>query len=108
MAVGGKSVDDHTMMKAADDKSGCRQRSTRHNILRRPAPLLCLDDTFVAVVAIVVNDDDSDDGGAPPSMLPEAAAAVDDVVVVVIRILDGCRPRRGGRTTRLPGSGGGS
>jgi len=97
------------MMKAADDKSGCRRRSRRHNILRHPAPLLCLDNTFVAIVAVVVNDDDDgDSGGVPPSTLPEAAAAVVDVVVVVIRILDGRRWRRGGQTTRLPGKGGGS
>ena len=97
------------MMKAADDKSGCRQRSRRHNILRRPAPLLCLDNTFVAIVTVVVNDDDDKDGdGVPLSTLPEAATAVIDVVAVVIRILDGRRPRRGRRTMRLPGGGGGS
>ncbi len=93
------------MMKAADDKLGCRQRSRRHSILRHLAPLLCLDNTFVAVV---VNDDDDDDGRVPSSTLPEAAAAVIDVLVVIIRILDGRRPRRGGWTTQLPGSGGGS
>ena len=97
------------MMKAADDKSGCRQRSRRHNILCRPAPLLCLDNTFIAVIAVFVNNDDDhdDNDGVPPSTLPEAAAAVINVVFVVIRILDGRRPRRGGRTARLPGSGGG-
>ena len=78
------------MMKAADDKSGCRRRSRRHNILRCPAPLLCLNDMFAAIIAIIVNDDDDgDDGGVPPSMLPEAAAAVVGVVIVAVRILDG-------------------
>ena len=70
-----KSVDDRTMMKVADDKSGCRRWSRRHNILRPPAPLLCLDDAFVAIVAVIINNDDDDDGGVPPSTLPEAAAA---------------------------------
>ncbi len=102
MAAGGESVDNHTMMNAANDKLGCRRRSRRQNILRCPAPLLCLDDTFVTVVAVIINDDndnDDNDSGVPPSTLPEAPAAVIDIVVVVIRILDGHRLWRGGRMT---------
>ena len=53
-AASGKSIDDRMMMKAADDKSGCKRRSRRHNILRCPAPLLCLDDTSVTVVTVVI------------------------------------------------------
>ena len=59
------------MMKAADDKSGCRRQSRQHIILCLPAPLLYLDYMFVAVVAVIVNDDDDDNNdGVPPSTLP--------------------------------------
>ena len=78
---------------------GCRHTADWQ--IRRPAPLLCLDDAKVVFVIVVVNDNDNNNG-IPPSTLPEAAAAAAAAVVdvfVVIHILGGCRPRRGGRTT---------
>ena len=69
--------------------------------------LSCLNDAVVVYGVAVINDN-NDNNGVLLLMLLEAAAAVVNVIVIVIHIIDGCRPRRGGRMMRLPDGGRGS
>jgi hypothetical protein len=77
-------------MMNKEEGGGRRCRCATDRLIRRPAPLLCLDNTL-----------SSFDNGVLSFTLPEApATAVINVVVVVIHI--------GGWTTRLPGGNGGA